>query len=42
MDENAGKATKTIWIWAIGLNLIAWSGYVVLTRVVGITFDSVH
>tara|TARA_B100000459_G_scaffold87787_1_gene49392 strand:- start:1524 stop:1652 length:129 start_codon:yes stop_codon:yes gene_type:complete len=42
MDEDTSKTTKTVWLWAIGLNVIAWSGYFVLTRVIGITFDSVR
>ena len=42
MDEDTSKTTKTVWFWVIGLNVIAWGGYVVLTRVMGITFDSVH
>ena len=42
MDEDNSKTIKTVWLWAIGLNLIAWSGYLVLTRVMGITLDSVH
>ena len=41
MDEDTSKTTKTVWLWAIGLNLIAWSGYLVLTRVMGVTFNSV-
>ena len=42
MDEDTSKTTKTVWFWVIGLNVIAWGGYLVLTRVMGITFDSVH
>ena len=42
MDEDTSKTTKTVWFWAIGLNVIAWGGYLVLTRVMGITLDSVH
>ena len=33
MDEDTSKTTKTVWFWAIGLNVIAWGGYLVLTRV---------
>jgi len=27
MDEDTSKTTKTVWFWAIGLNLIVWSGF---------------
>ena len=42
MDEDSSKTTETVWFWVIGLNVIAWGGYLVFTRVMGITFDSVH
>ncbi|KZR84713.1 hypothetical protein MITS9504_02770 [Synechococcus sp. MIT S9504] len=42
MDEDSSKTTKTVWLWVIGLNVIAWGGYLVFTRVMGITFDSAH
>ncbi|QNI56391.1 putative membrane protein [Synechococcus sp. BIOS-E4-1] len=42
MDEDSSKTTKTVWFWVIGLNVITWGGYLFLTRVMGITFDSVH
>ncbi len=42
MDEDSSKTTKIVWYWAIGLNVIAWGGYFVLTRVIGITFESAH
>tara|TARA_B100000073_G_scaffold286230_1_gene247933 strand:- start:420 stop:548 length:129 start_codon:yes stop_codon:yes gene_type:complete len=42
MDEDTSKTTNTVWFWAIGLNVIAWVGYLVVTRVMDITFDSVR
>ena len=42
MDEDTSQTTKTVWFWAIGLDVIAWGGYLALTRVMGITFDSVR
>ena len=42
MDKDTSKTTKTVWFWAIGLNVIARGVYLVLTRVMGITFDSIR
>ena len=42
MHEDSSKTTKIVWYWAIGLNVIAWGDYFVLTRVIGITFESAH
>ena len=31
-----------LFAWAIGINVVAWGGYLYLTRVMGIDFELIH
>ena len=40
MGEDSTQARRTLYLWALGLNVVAWGGYLVLTKVMGIDFES--
>lgn len=42
MDDNARTARRMLFAWAIGINVVAWGGYLYLTRVMGIDFELIH
>ena len=39
MSGDSTKARRTLYLWALGLNVVAWGGYLVLTKVMGIDFN---
>ena len=40
---NPNKSTLgTVYAWAIGLNILAWGGYLYLTQVMGFDFEMIH
>ena len=39
MEENNSKARRRLFIWAISINIIAWSGYFYLTKVLGFDYE---
>ena len=42
MDEDTRNARRTLFAWAIGINVVAWGGYLYLTKVMGIDFEMIH
>ena len=42
MREDSAKARRTLYLWALGLNVVAWGGYIYLTKVMGIDFESIQ
>ena len=42
VDEDARKARRKLFAWAIGINVVAWEGYLYLTKVMGIDFELIH
>ena len=42
MSEDSTQARRTLYLWALGLNFVAWGGYLVLTKVMGIDFESIR
>ena len=42
MSDESTQARRTLYIWALGLNAVAWSAYLVLTKVMGIDFDAIR
>ena len=42
MSEEAAQTRRTLYFWALGLNVVAWGGYLVLTKVMGIDFESIR
>ena len=42
MREDSTQARRTIYLWALGLNVVAWGGYLYLTNVMGIDFESIR
>ena len=42
MDEDTRTARRTLFAWAIGINVVAWGGYLYLTKVMGIDFEVIH
>ena len=42
MDEDTRKSRSTLFTWAIGINVIAWGGYLYLTKVMGIDFELIR
>ena len=42
MDEDTTKARRMLFAWAIGINVVAWGGYLYLTWVMGIDFELIH
>ena len=42
MNEDTTQARRTIYLWALGLNVVAWGGYLYLTKVMGIDFESIR
>ena len=42
MDEDTRNGRRTLFAWAIGINVVAWGGYLYLTKVMGIDFDLIY
>ena len=42
MGEDSTRARRTLYLWALGLNVVAWGGYLYLTKVMGIDFESIQ
>ena len=42
MSDDSTQARRTVYLWALGLNVVAWGGYLVLTKVMGIDFESIR
>ena len=42
MIEDSTQTRRTLYLWALGLNIVAWGGYLVLTKVMGIDFESIR
>ena len=42
MSEDSTHARRTIYLWALGLNVVAWGGYLYLTKVMEIDFESIR
>jgi len=42
MSDDSTQARRTLYLWALGLNVVAWGGYFVLTKVMGIDFESIR
>ena len=42
MDDNACTTRRKLFAWAIGMNVVAWGGYLYLTKVMGIDFELIH
>ena len=42
MSEDSTQTRRTLYLWALGLNVVAWGGYLVLTKVMGIDFESIR
>ncbi len=42
MKEETTQARRTLYIWALALNVIAWGSYFYLTKVMGIDFESIR
>ena len=42
MSEDSTEARRTLYLWALGLNFVAWGGYLILTKVMGIDFESIQ
>ncbi len=42
MSEDPAQARRTLYIWALDLNVVAWGGYLYLTKVMGIDFESIQ
>ena len=39
MEENNRTARRRLFIWAISINVVAWSGYFYLTKVLGFDYE---
>ena len=42
MSEDLTQTRRMLYLWALGLNFVAWGGYLVLTKVMGIDFESIR
>ena len=42
MGEEPAQTRRTLYIWALALNVVAWGGYVYLTKAMGIDFESIR
>ena len=42
MSDDSTQARRTLYLWALGLNVVAWGGYLVLTKATGIDFESIR
>ena len=42
MDDEAALARRKLIYWALARNIVAWSAYFYLTRVMGIDFESIR
>ena len=42
MSDDSTQTRRTLYLWALGLNVVAWGGYLVLTKVMGIDFELIR
>ena len=42
MSKESTPTRRTLFIWALGLNVVAWGAYLYLTKVMGIDFESIR
>lgn len=42
MGEEPTQTRRTLYIWALALNVVAWGGYFYVTKVMGIDFESIR
>jgi hypothetical protein len=42
MTEETTQARRTLFIWALALNIVAWSAYFYLTKVMGFDFEAIR
>ena len=42
MKEETSQARRTLFIWALALNIVAWGAYFYLTKVMGFDFESIR
>ena len=42
MSDDSAPTRRTLYLWALGLNVVAWGGYLVLTKVMGIDFETIR
>ena len=42
MGEEPTQTRRSLYIWALALNVVAWGGYFYLTQVMGIDFESIR
>ena len=42
MSDDSAPTRRTLYLWALGLNVVAWGGYLVLTQIMGIDFESIR
>ena len=42
MSKDTNLARRTLYLWALGLNIVAWGGYLILTKVMEIDFESIR
>lgn len=42
MSDESTQARRTMFTWALGLNVVAWGAYLVLTKVMGIDFELIR
>ena len=39
MEDSTNKARRRLFIWAISINVVAWGGYLYLTKVMGFDYE---
>ena len=42
MSDDSAQTRRMLYLWALGLNVVAWGGYLVLTQIMGIDFESIR
>jgi len=42
MSDDSTQTRRTLYLCALGLNVVAWGGYLVLTKVMGSDFESIR
>ena len=42
MNEEIALVRRKLIIWALALNIVAWSAYFYVTKVMGIDFDAIR
>ena len=39
MEDSTNKARRRLFIWAISINVVAWGGYLYLTKIMGFDYE---